>query len=397
MKHIRRLMFRILGPVLAVIVTASPAPRALAAGTVIYVDDYAANNGTTKCPETPYDNISAGVVAAGLENATVYVCEGIYTFGGVVIDQASNFKLMAKGEVVLKPTAAFTGDFLAVTSSDNVTIQGFIIDANRGLGDGSATAIRFQSTSGSILKNSILGWREEFLIGSNGSQIAISVFASTDDKIKIDHNTIYDFQRTGISVDNVGPATISHNLVVASSSGNSYGMTGINLNRLTSGTISANTIRSDAGLMDTAIQSNGIRLSSSSGLTIKGNTIEGLRTGIFVTSTCLNAPTTNNMITKNKILNPDYTGVWVHANWTGACPSLGLDHITITSNTITSTGHSATNAVRLSTQNDGLVDSTTIKNNKFYGYSSNIVGLSGTITNTDASPNKTYHYSVPGI
>jgi hypothetical protein len=384
----------VLGLVLTFAMTPAAMASGLKAGMTAYVDDIPGNNGSINCPETAYTSPVAAMLATGFTNATIIFCPGTYTLPDIAIANASNLKLIAKGTVILKPIVGHTGNLLGFTNSDKVTIQGFVIDGGSDLGGGDAYAISFSNTSGSILKNQVLHWHEPDLGASIVAQGGIIVVGGTGKVVKIDHNTIFDFQRTGIRVLGDANVAISHNLLIGSAGALGYTATPIKLEGALAGSISSNTIRSDNEFVNVA-SGSGIHLFESSNIKVKGNTIDGLYSGIFIEGSCDNLPASGNLITGNKVSNTR-RGVHIRASWGGACTDLVANN-TISGNTFTNFSHDSNFPVYMATVGTGVVDATKVTGNKFYGYpGTTVVGGAG-VTNTVESGNKTFAFPVPGI
>lgn len=368
-------------------------PLPAQAAATVYVDDLPGNNGSVSCPGTPNDTLQKGVDAVTTPGKTIVVCPGVYV-DPVGISGKTNLKLMAKGIVRLAPVASFTGGFITVLNSTNVTVQGFIIDGGPSLGGSPADAIHYQNASGKITKNTIVSWRQSDPGGATTAENAIHVVnALPGRKVTVDHNTIYDFQSKGIILEGGGASgsSITHNMLVATSGG-TFAVYGITLLNLTGGKVIGNTIHSNRDLYNATSIMFGIYLAESSSVKVAGNTVNETYDGIHIETQCVAHDASNNVLSGNK-LTDNIFGVALVANY-AACAN-DLDNTKVIANKINQHRLGAGAAVQFQTINSGVINAPVVKGNTFSGYGDNNPIQSGAgVTNPVLNPNKK-NFTVP--
>lgn len=380
---------------LAVLALGGAAAPASAAGKVIYVDDDASNNHGVSCPNPAGTTIQAGVAAAGTGNATIYVCEGTYS-ETVTIADMGNLKLVARGNVKIDAPLGLTGPLIHVATSTNVTIQGFFINGQGGLGNATTTAIFVDSSSAAILNNTILNWTQGDISATTATAkgiVANNLF-QPDLAVKIDHNTIYDFQNGGIEVDYAGGSSVTHNRLVVTSGGN-FAPTAIAFNYSTGGSISGNSIDSTFALGNLT-QGHGIYLHEVSSVKVSANTITRMANGITLESICSFGDTHKNTISGSKISEAS-AGITLSASYGGACTRV-FDATTISGNKVSVTYGDSQAAVYLAATSAAQIAGTIIKDNTFAGYYYNPpVVIFGSAPGTVQSGNTQKYLPSPGF
>lgn len=395
MKYLRRMISGgLLGMALALAMTAAPAQ---AAGTVLYVDDNPANNGSTVCPATPHTTLPAALAALGgtKTNVTIYVCFGAYNSwtNAVTFDGFTNLKVIGKGGPILFDTGILTGAFITVTNSTKVTVSGLVLDGTGNLA-GQAIGILFGNSSGTIKGNAIMGWHQDYGTPSSVVDVGILVYTtSAAQKVVVDRNTVIDAQNYGIMVSGPGKVQITRNRVAYQSDLDIPSVyapgpaiqAGIVLFETGSGVkVTGNVVDRNSGetplcvsgcTTATADVSRGILVMQSSGAVIKGNTVNFMRWGISVESWCNDPSATltqtlanSNTISGNK-LNSNGAGVLILANNYYGTPCVAhADGNTLTGNKINRYSSGSSAGVYLKAILPATAAGNVVKSNKFTGY-----------------------------
>jgi len=204
---------------LAVVVL--PHPRMIASASQLVVDDDKA-----ECPHAGFTHIQDAINSAAAGDR-IRICQGTYAEQltiqkSLTLDADSGAILMPgvmhQNTVSLFDSAPIAAAIL-VQNAPNVTVRGLIVDgANNGI---SACApdlegITFQNASGSIEKTAV----RNFKLGSglegcqSGTGIFVQSGGGTISNVEIEDCTIHDYQKNGITADEVGTnASIRHNVV----------------------------------------------------------------------------------------------------------------------------------------------------------------------------------------
>ena len=203
------------------VVLFSPHSRILASAAQLVVDD-----DKVQCPNAGFTHIQDAINAAA-EGDRLRVCKGVYTEQlmiqkSLILDADSGATLMPaamhQNTVSLFDSAPIATAVL-VQNAVNVTIRGLTVDGtNNGI---SACApdlegITFQNASGSVERAAV----RNFKLGSGleGCQSGTGIFVQSGNgaisSVEIVECTVHDYQKNGITADEVGTsALIRHNVV----------------------------------------------------------------------------------------------------------------------------------------------------------------------------------------
>jgi parallel beta-helix repeat protein len=189
-----------------------------------------------RCPTPKYSSIQAAVTAAN-PGDTVYVCPGVYpeqvvinkalTLSGPIAQPTSD--LSAPDDAIIAPAISSTtpsldtsmplGPIILVQSAMNVDLVNLTIDgSNNGIGGCGPTlvGILFQNASGTVAYNTV----KNVILGSglggcqSGDGILIQTSQGGSTSVTIAENNVYDYQKSGIIVNDAGTsASIENNVV----------------------------------------------------------------------------------------------------------------------------------------------------------------------------------------
>ena len=305
------------------------------------------------CPGSPLPTVQAGVNAAAAGD-TIQVCAG--TFAEQVMVTKS-VKLVGAGSaqttIVLPRPVTGTQDVVTVDGTGggvDVEISGFTIKGLAPTGECAPAGTTYllsgiyvrNGANANIHDNVITGMRGDPLDGcQKGSGIRVGRAATpTSGTATITNNTISDYQKTGIIVDNAGSAaTITGNTITGVGPTNVVAQNGMQISRGAVATVSGNRVSGNAytgsgftstGLLlfgslgKVAVSGNtfsandvGISVAQvlpppSEATAVRTNTISGGKFGISVTG-----PTTAVLIEENKITGASDTGIDVGVDAAG--------------------------------------------------------------------------------
>jgi nitrous oxidase accessory protein NosD len=208
-----------------------------------------------QCPHAAFSSIQDAVDAA-TPGAVIRVCQGNYAeqvaiHKPLTIDADSGAVLMP-GTMKQNTTSLLDGTPLAtailVTDTTDVTIEGLIVDgANNGVAECSPRifGIAFQNASGEVSHVAIRNFKLGTSLG--GCQSGTGIFVQSGmggiSNVEIEKSTIHDFQKNGITADEVGTQVSVHgNVVTGIGPTAGAAQNGIQIGFGAGGAISSNTV-----------------------------------------------------------------------------------------------------------------------------------------------------------
>jgi hypothetical protein len=388
-----------------------------AAGLTVYVDNPNVANGSVSCPSTPYLTIETGLAAFNGDKTDVnlVICPGLYDgFGpmGYDLNGYTNLKITGRGNPTIQAIPGFTGPMLQVLNSSNVTVEGLTIDGHGHLGStGYSAGIEYDNSYGIIKGNTITAWHQDydgappFNVGPNPAHSITAKSVPFGKSIKIQNNTIYDAQDTGILIYNLSKAEVTNNRVVFGSAIVPFGVgsavpiqAGIAAVFTNTGVvISGNEVISDADLFPkNVLYAKGIMLLGTIGARVTGNTVRGAAAHITIEAWCdvYGGLAGDNIISGNKLYDTFSAGIYVTSRddvstACGIAPQVFRNQIR--GNTIyalTTDDTFGFFGVFMDTWGTGLISDTLIKDNTIAGFptdraiatsgTQNITGTTGT-------------------
>jgi Right handed beta helix region len=253
-----------------------------------------------QCPNAAFSRIQDAVDAA-TPGAVIRVCPGKY------VEQVAIHKpltIAADSGAVLMPgtmkqntTSLFDAAPLAaailVADTTDVTIEGLIVDgANNGVAQCSPRlfGIAFQNASGEISHVAIRNFR--LGTGLGGCQSGTGIFVQSGgggvSNVEIEKSTIHDFQKNGITADEVGTQVSVHgNIVTGIGPTAGAAQNGIQIGFGAGGAISSNTVTNNLWSPCTAVDTcqavaTNILVTQSDGVEVTDNRTGISQVAIFV-------------------------------------------------------------------------------------------------------------------
>jgi parallel beta-helix repeat protein len=253
-----------------------------------------------QCPNATFSRIQDAVDAA-TPGAVIRVCPGNYA-EQVAIHKpltmaADSGAVLMPGTMKQNTTSLLDGSPLAaailVADTTDVTIEGLIVDgANNGVAECSPRifGIAFQNASGEIshvaIRNFKLG------TGLGGCQSGTGIFVQSGgggiSNVEIEKSTIHDFQKNGITADEVGTQVSVHgNVVTGIGPTAGAAQNGIQIGFGAGGAISSNTVTNNLWSPCTAVDTcqtvaTNILVTQSDGVEVTDNRAGISQVGIFV-------------------------------------------------------------------------------------------------------------------
>jgi len=325
------------------VVFAAPAAAVAAAHATLVVakDGLGSPKDCDAAIPTPYTTIGAAVAAARAGDL-VKVCPGIYAEQVVI---AKSLTLQGENGAVMRPSAMQANTTSLVTGSDlavaivvdgakDVAIEGLTVDgADNGLNcTPSLFGIFFRNASGAIRNSVIENMRPELAAcASSGTGIFVQSAGGSTSKVRIEGNSIHDYQKNGITANEAGTdVRIGKGNVItglgstAESVQNgiqlAFGATGVIEDSIVTNNISA----ACASVSVCPFNANAVIIFQSGGVRVSDNVLGLSQTGVFVEGD-------DNTVTQNRIFDMQvFDGVAVFG-----------DHNRIHQNTIVRSDESA--------------------------------------------------------
>jgi parallel beta-helix repeat protein len=272
---------------------------------------FVGNNPIT-CPNAEYATIQAAVTAAN-PGAHIMVCPGTYVEQVLIPAGKDNLVLQSQKPlqaVIQAPTAMTTPKAIVRINAQNVDVQQFTIQGPGGFGCDSLEEGVFVDKGGSALieHNHITHIRDNPLSGcQNGLAVLIGrTSMATTGSATVSHNTIDDFQKGGVVVDNAGSkGDIEKNIVQGVGPTLLIAANGIQIGRGAIAVVKNNEVSGNVYTPGT-VTSTGILLFQSGSTDIENNKVHDNDTGIYA---YLGDSTTT--LEKNAVVRSTYDGITV--------------------------------------------------------------------------------------
>jgi nitrous oxidase accessory protein NosD len=264
-------------------------------GAHLVVDD-----DKVECPKAGFTHIQDAIDAAA-PGDHIRICKGTYveqlTIRKAVDIDADSGAVLMPGEMKQNTTSLFDGAPIAaailVAEAANVSISGLTVDGvNNGISECAPDleGITFQNASGSVRRAAIRNFR--LGVGLGGCQSGTGLFVQSGSgmisKVEIEDCTIHDFQKNGITANEVGTtAFIRRNVVTGIGPTTAIAQNGIQIGFGAAGAIGKNVVTNNlfsacsAAENCTAVATN-ILVEQSDGVEVSGNRAGISQVAIFV-------------------------------------------------------------------------------------------------------------------
>lgn len=280
-------------PILLVLLL--PLPAIAAEPPQLVVDD-----DKVECPNAAFTRIQDAVDAAS-PGATIRVCKGIYVeqvaIGKPLTIAADSGAVLMPGTMQQNSTSLLDGTPIAtailVAGTTGVSIDGLTLDGtNNGLTQCAPRlfGIAFQNASGEIGHVAIRNFKLGAALG--GCQSGTGIFVQSGrggiSNVEIANSTIHDFQKNGITADEVGTQVSVHdNVVTGIGPTSGAAQNGIQIGFGAGGAISMNTVTNNVWSPCTAVDTcltvaTNILVTLSDGVEVSDNGVGISQVGIFL-------------------------------------------------------------------------------------------------------------------
>jgi hypothetical protein len=253
-----------------------------------------------ECPNAGFTRIQDAIDAAS-PGDEIHVCKGIYVeqikIGKPLDIDADNGAILMPSAMQANTTSLFDAAPIAtallVAGTTGVTISGLTVDgANNGLSQCAPDliGISFQNASGELAHIAVRNFK--LAASLNGCQSGTGIFVQSGNggvsKVEIDHCTVHDFQKNGITADEKGTVTvIRRNVVTGIGSTAGAAQNGVQIGFGAAGSILDNVVTNNLWAPCTAIATcttvaTNILVTQSDGVEVSGNTAGISQVNIFV-------------------------------------------------------------------------------------------------------------------
>jgi nitrous oxidase accessory protein NosD len=282
----------LLAPVLILV------PRVAAAQNRDHKPDLLVDDDKVQCPTATFTSIQDAINAAS-PGSLIRVCPGTYT-EQLSIDKSlriegDNGAILLPSAMVANTTGS-SGTAIAaaifVKEAADVEIEGLIVDtANSGITQCSPDliGILYQNSSGSIRHNAVRNTKLSVSLNGcqSGDAIVVQSLGSETSTVTIDGNSVHDYQKNGITGNELGSeVTISNNIVTGLGPTTGAAQNGIQIGFGAKGSVLRNTVTDNVwspcvSLENCAFNATGILIFQSDDVRVEHNTVATNQLGIY--------------------------------------------------------------------------------------------------------------------
>jgi hypothetical protein len=290
-----KLLYTVALTVILLSVLVCPGAALATRGAQLVVDD-----DKVECPNAGFTRIQDAVDAAS-SGDEIHICTGIYVEQvairkSLTID-ADNGAILMPSAMQANTTSLFDAAPIAtallVADTTGVSISGLTVDGvNSGISQCAPDliGITFQNASGELDRTAVRNFK--LTASLNGCQSGTGIFIQSGNggvsKVEIDHCTVHDFQKNGITADEKGTLTIiRRNVVTGLGPTTGAAQNGVQIGFGATGSILDNVVTNNVWAPCTAVSTctavaTNILVTQSDGVEVSGNTAGISQVNIFV-------------------------------------------------------------------------------------------------------------------
>jgi nitrous oxidase accessory protein NosD len=290
-----KLLYTVALTVILLSVLVCPGAALATRGAQLVVDD-----DKVECPNAGFTRIQDAVDAAS-SGDEIHICKGIYVEQvairkSLTID-ADNGAILMPSAMQANTTSLFDAAPIAtallVADTTGVSISGLTVDGvNSGISQCAPDliGITFQNASGELDRTAVRNFK--LTASLNGCQSGTGIFIQSGNggvsKVEIDHCTVHDFQKNGITADEKGTLTIiRRNVVTGLGPTTGAAQNGVQIGFGATGSILDNVVTNNVWAPCTAVSTctavaTNILVTQSDGVEVSGNTAGISQVNIFV-------------------------------------------------------------------------------------------------------------------
>lgn len=243
-----------------------------------------------QCPAATFTSIQDAVNAAS-PGSVIRVCAGTY-HEQVLINKSLSIE--ADNDAIVLPNSMVTNTTgpsgtpiaaaILVKDAAHVEIEGFIVDiANNGITECAPglIGILYQNSSGSIKHNAVRNAKLSVSLNGcqSGDAIVVQSLAGGTSRVRIEGNSVHDYQKNGITGNELGTeVTISKNVVTGLGPTTGAAQNGIQIGFGAKGSVSRNTVGDNVwspcvSLTNCAFNATGILVFQSDDVLVEHNSV----------------------------------------------------------------------------------------------------------------------------
>jgi parallel beta-helix repeat protein len=264
-------------------------------GAQLVVDD-----DKVECPNAGFTRIQDAVDAAS-PGDQIHICKGVYveqvTIRKTLTIEADNGVILMPSAMQANTTSLFDASPIAtallVSNATGVSISGLTVDGiNSGISECAPDliGISFQNASGELERIAVRNFK--LAAALNGCQSGTGIFVQSGNggvsKVEIDDCTIHDFQKNGITADEIGTVTIiRRNVVTGVGPTSGAAQNGVQIGFGATGSILDNVVTNNVWAPCTAVSTctavaTNILVTQSDNVEVSGNTAGISQVNVFV-------------------------------------------------------------------------------------------------------------------
>jgi nitrous oxidase accessory protein NosD len=305
-------------PVFLLLLVSFVVPRMAAAGQDrdrkpdLLVDD-----DKVQCPAATFTSIQDAINAAS-PGSLIRVCPGTYreqlSINKSLSLEGDNGAIVLPNSMVANTTGSSGAPIAAailVKNAANVEIEGLIVDtANNGITECSPDliGILYQNSSGSIEHNAVRNTKLSVSLNGcqSGDAIVVQSLSGGTSKVSIDDNSVHDYQKNGITGNELGTeVAITNNVVTGLGPTTGAAQNGIQIGFGAKGGVLRNTVTDNVwapcvSLTNCAFNATGILVFQSDDVRVEHNSVATNQVGIFTNGQ--NAKIESNDISNSLVL-----------------------------------------------------------------------------------------------
>jgi nitrous oxidase accessory protein NosD len=260
--------------------------------------DLLVDDDKVQCPAATFTSIQDAINAANA-GSLIRVCPGTYreqlSITKSLSIEGDNGAILLPGGMVANTTGSSGAPIAAailVKDATNVEIEGLIVDtANSGITECSPDliGILYQNSSGSIEHNAVRNTKLSVSLNGcqSGDAIVVQSLGGGTSKVSIDDNSVHDYQKNGITGNELGTeVTITKNVVTGLGPTTGAAQNGIQIGFGAKGGVSRNTVTDNVwapcvSLTNCAFNATGILVFQSDDVRVEHNSVATNQVGIF--------------------------------------------------------------------------------------------------------------------
>jgi nitrous oxidase accessory protein NosD len=292
-------------------------PLAVAAQDRDRKPDLLVDDDKVQCPTATFTSIQDAINAAN-PGSLIRVCPGTYreqlSINKSLSVEGDNGAIVMPSSMVANTTGSSGAPIAAailVKNAANAEIEGLIVDtANSGITECSPDliGILYQNSSGSIEHNAVRNTKLSVSLNGcqSGDAIVVQSLGGGTSKVSIDDNSVHDYQKNGITGNELGTdVAVTNNVVTGLGPTTGAAQNGIQIGFGAKGGVLRNTVTDNVwapcvSLTNCAFNATGILVFQSDDVRVERNSVATSQVGIFTNGQ--NAKIESNTISNSLVL-----------------------------------------------------------------------------------------------